>query len=215
MWSQLAYRCRQWHVHFPPQQRTSDHLRLFSPSVDLKALTRMCLKWRVVLSAPSGMQASLSFFIWALSLSSSLTSFTLHWIPLSLPFSISLSQSTEVNSVCLRQVWECRFAALMGLKQSRACYAVITFRRVCACVELNQSSLSDLAPLCHQSLTYSISAARIRSCLFYFKNILQLRNRPGTCPHSDNNNNLYITTCFNIWMVASNYKKLYCSYYNQ
>lgn len=106
---------------FPPQQRTSDHLRLFSPSVDLKALTRMCLKWRGILSAPSGMQPSLSFSIWALSLSSSLTSFTLHWIPLSLPLRISLSQSTEVNGVCLGLVWECRFAALMGLKQSLLC----------------------------------------------------------------------------------------------
>lgn len=55
---------------------------------------------------------------------------------------------TNVNSVCLRQVWECRFAAFVEFKRNRVYKpnAVTTCGRVCACVELSQINHSDEGP---------------------------------------------------------------------
>lgn len=113
---------------FPPQQRTSAHLLLVCPSFH-KVSTGECVRCRIVLS---GMQLfSLYFFTPPQCFHlCPLLPFILWWISVSLSF-LCLLQSTAVNSVCLGQVWECRFAAFTGRKQSNC--AVITCWRACAC----------------------------------------------------------------------------------
>ena len=121
LWYVERYRCRQWHVpHLPPStQNLRSSAPVFCPSGDRKALMRMCVKCSIVLS---GMQASLSFslrqFSFCLSVSVFIPCSGSLYLP---PFSLStVFLSTDSNSVCLGQVWEGRFAAFTGLKQSRA-----------------------------------------------------------------------------------------------
>lgn len=129
-----------WASPLPPPPPPSAEPQIictgFLPSGDHKASTRMCVKCSVVLS---GMQASLSFSLLPFSFCLSTSAFipcsgSLYLSPP--PHSLStVFLSTDSNSVCLGQVWEGRFAAFTGLKLSRAAHAVITCRRVCACVE--------------------------------------------------------------------------------
>lgn len=61
-WSRLAHSCSQWHVP-PPQPQEREHQIIcarFLP-VGIIKLLRECVKWRVVLFAPSGMQPASCF----------------------------------------------------------------------------------------------------------------------------------------------------------
>lgn len=127
---------------FPtPQQRSSDHL--FPPSVDHKTLTRMCVKRSIVLCSP----------LLCRPLSFSVSLFSCVFI--SLPHLLCDSSSRSGSLAQFLSFWvqertvcapgRCGNAGLQhstGLK-SRAAPAVITFGRVCACVELNQCCHND------------------------------------------------------------------------
>lgn len=155
----------------PPAKNISSDLRLLPPSEDHKALMRICV-WRIVLSVFLVCEFSLLLysrhfvhvFLTHLLCVSSSCSESLCFLPLPPFFSLSLCQITQVNSVYLGQVWECRFAAFIGLKESRAAHVVITSGRVCACVELNQSCHSDYAmsPVIHPQ--YICSSHQLSLC---------------------------------------------------
>lgn len=116
---------------FPPQQRTSDHL--FSPSGDHKALTRMCVKCRVVLSAPSGMQASLSVSTQTVFFMSSPLSFFVFYLSPSLNFSLSEYRSEQCVPEAGAGMQVCSIHRPKA-EQSRAAQAVITSRTsLCMC----------------------------------------------------------------------------------
>lgn len=101
LYSQLAYRCRPWHV-LSPQQRTSAHLLLLCPSEIINSSVGQvqdCVVWYAVIL----------FSLWLLC-SNSLPRFFL-WRSASPSLSVHLVESPALCCVCLGQVWECRFAA--------------------------------------------------------------------------------------------------------